>query len=71
MQEFPQEGFAEFFTEPLTDEEIQKIGGGSLVFVNDENQVTGWTDSGFEPVIPTPVSPPGINPADVHPYEQS
>lgn len=74
MQEFPQHGFVDFFSEPLTDEELQKTGGSSLVFLDNENRVVGWTDmilpDEFGPVVFSPV-PPYTKPGDPYSYPQS
>ena len=70
MQEFPQDGFADFFSEPLTDEELQKINGGSLVFLDDDERVVGWADMILDGEFgPTVISslPPGTKPEDLHP----
>ena len=73
MHEFPQDGFAEFFTESLTDEEIQKIGGGSLVVLDDGSQA-GWTDM-MIPIESAPVDlssvAPRTEPGDLNSYAQS
>lgn len=75
MQEFPEHGFAELFTEPLTDEETQKIGGGSSVSFDDENQaLLGWTDGSFPDEFDSTLLnsiPRGIKLEDVDPYAQS
>lgn len=71
MQEFPQDdGFADFFAETLTDDEIQSINGGSLVFLDDDERTFGWADmillGEFGPVVLSPV-PPGTKSGDPYP----
>lgn len=75
MQEFPQDGFAELFIESLTDEETQKIGGGSSVPLDDENQaLSGWTDSSFPDEFDSALLsnlPLGKTVGDIDPHSQS
>lgn len=66
--------FEESFIETLSDREAQNVNGGSLVFLDDNNRVIGWTET-ILPALPgedkprvlSPV-PPGTKPGDPYPY---
>ncbi|MGB3640449.1 MAG: hypothetical protein WBA39_23175 [Rivularia sp. (in: cyanobacteria)] len=75
IQNLISEGFEDSFIEPLSDREAQNINGGSLVFLDDDNRIIGWTETILpalpgtdgKPKVLSPV-PPGTKPGDLYPY---
>lgn len=68
MRKLPEDGFADFFSEPLTDEDIQKISGGFSNCSDDNDKVAGWTDMMCEPMAPVGTAK---NSGDIQSYPQS
>lgn len=69
------EDLEQSFIETLNDDEAENIHGGSLVFLDDQNRVIGWTvtilppfpGTDGKPRVLSPV-PPGTKPGDFYPF---